>query len=246
MPIPIAQVQPPGLLYASIMLTAIVVGAVLLKFSQTKLQLRWWEKLGLGLGAFCGGMIGAKLPFALSDWEGLRSGAVWFADGKTIMCGLIGAYFGVELAKWALEIRIRTGDSFAVPAAMAIGIGRLACFVGGCCYGKITALPWACSFPGVEGSRHPTQLYEAAFHFTAAIVLWDLKRRGIFAGQLFKLYMICYFIFRFATEFLRPETPLWLGLTGYQWAALWLIPVFVALWWRSARDVRREQPQPAS
>ena len=234
--------HPPSLLYAGIMLTAIVVGAVLLKFSQTKLELKWWEKLGLGLGAFCGGMIGAKLPFALSDWDGLRSGTVWFADGKTIMCGLIGAYFGVELAKWTLEIRVKTGDSFAVPAAVAIGIGRLACFVGGCCYGKPTDLPWACSFPGVEGLRHPTQLYECAFHFTAAIVLWELKRQRLFAGQLFKLYMISYFVFRFATEFLRPEAPLWLGLTGYQWAALWLIPVFAGMWWWSVG----QDPKPAA
>ena len=191
-------------------------------------------------------MIGAKLPFAFSDWEGLRSGAVWFADGKTIMCGLIGAYFGVELAKWTLEIRIKTGDSFAVPAAVAIGIGRLACFVGGCCYGQPTSLPWACSFPGVEGLRHPTQLYESAFHFTAAIALWELKRRHIFPGQLFKLYMICYFAFRFFTEFIRPEARLWLGLTGYQWAAVWLIPVFAGMWWWSAREMKHQSPQIAS
>ena len=240
------SLQPPNLLYAGIMLTAIVVGAVLLKLSQTKLQLRWWEKMGLGLGAFCGGMIGAKLPFAFSDWEGLRSGAVWFADGKTIMCGLIGAYFGVELAKWTLEIRTKTGDSFAVPAAVAIAIGRLACFVGGCCYGKPTALPWGVAFPQVEGLRHPTQLYECAFHFTAAIILWDFKRRGMFVGQLFKLYMISYFVFRFFTEFLRPETPLWLGLTGYQWAAVWLIPVFAGMWWWSARETELAMEQAAS
>lgn len=233
----LSDLQPPNLLYAAIMASAILVGAMLLKLSQTKLELKWHEKLGLGLGAFCGGMIGAKLPFAFSDWEGLRSGAVWFADGKTIMCGLIGAYFGVELAKWTLEIRIKTGDSFAVPAAVAIGIGRLACFVGGCCYGTRTNLPWACSFPGVEGLRHPTQLYEAAFHFSMAAVLWQMKRRGIFPGQLFKLYMICYFVYRFLTEFIRPEQPLWLGLTGYQWAALWLIPIFAGMWWWSARNL---------
>jgi hypothetical protein len=56
------------------------------------------EKLGIGLGAFCGAMIGAKLPFVLADWEGLLTGAVWFADGKTLLCGLVGGYVGVELA----------------------------------------------------------------------------------------------------------------------------------------------------
>mgnify|MGYP007059400329 CR=1 FL=1 len=38
------QFQPPNLLYAAIMLTAIVAGALLLRFSQTRLELKWWEK----------------------------------------------------------------------------------------------------------------------------------------------------------------------------------------------------------
>jgi phosphatidylglycerol:prolipoprotein diacylglycerol transferase len=160
------------------------------------------------------------------------------------MCGLVGAYFGVELAKWTLEINIRTGDSFAVPAAVAIGIGRIACFVGGCCYGTPTSLPWGITFPNVDGTRHPTQLYEAAFHFTAALVLWQLKRRGLFRGELFKLYLISYFVYRFATEFIRPEVRLWLGLTGYQWAALLLIPLFAWLWWRSAKVMGGLATQP--
>lgn len=224
--------------YAAMMLLAIVVGAVLLKFSQSEMKLPWWQKAALGIGAFCGGMIGAKLPFVLSDISGLLSGAAWFADGKTIMCGLVGAYFGVELAKWTFEIRIKTGDSFAVPAAVAIGIGRLACFVGGCCYGQPTSLPWGVTFAGDVVPRHPTQLYEAGFHFAAAAVLWQLRKHGVFKGQLFKLYIIAYLVFRFATEFLRPEVPLWLGLTGYQWAAVWLVPLFAWLWWRDATRQR--------
>ena len=51
------------------------------------------------------------------------------------MCGIVGGYFGVELAKWTLDVRIKTGDTFAVPVAVGVAIGRVACFVGGCCYG---------------------------------------------------------------------------------------------------------------
>ncbi len=49
------------------------------------------DKVAIGLGAFCGAMIGAKLPFAIADWEGLRSGAVWFSNGKTIVVGIVGS-----------------------------------------------------------------------------------------------------------------------------------------------------------
>ena len=66
-------------------------------------------------------------------------------------------------------------------------------------------------------------------------------RRGILRGQLIKLYLIAYLIYRFLTEFIRPEPVLAVGLTGYQWACLALIPVFVALWARDAQMARRER-----
>ena len=148
--------------YTLIMMLAVGAGVFLSRRTQRGLRLTNGEKLGVGLGAFCGAMLGAKLPFVLSDWEGMLSGAAWFASGKTILCGLVGGYFGVEIAKWSLGIRVKTGDSFAVPVAVAVGIGRLACFVGGCCYGTPTSLPWGVIFPAIDSqARHPTQLYEA-------------------------------------------------------------------------------------
>src|SRR5262245_3680229 len=111
--------------YALVMLAAIVVMSLLLRRWQAKLPLAWWEKLGIGVGGFCGAMIGAKLPFVLSDWTGLVSGTAWLSDGKTILCGIVGGYLGVEVAKWTLDIRIKTGDTFAVPVAVAVAIGRV-------------------------------------------------------------------------------------------------------------------------
>lgn len=231
--------MPHDLRYTLVMLAAVAVLSVLLRRWQARLPLSWWEKLGLGIGGFCGAMIGAKLPFALSDWNGLLDGTTWLADGKTIVCGIVGGYFGVELAKWTLDIRVKTGDTFAVPVAVAVAIGRVACFVGGCCYGAPTNLPWGVCFQRAGDSlpRHPTQLYEAAFHLTMAGLLFTLQQRGLFRGQLVKLYILSYLGYRFLTEFIRPEPRLLLGLTGYQWAALALAPVFVWLWWRDARSV---------
>jgi phosphatidylglycerol:prolipoprotein diacylglycerol transferase len=225
--------------YAGIMGLALAVGSLLLRRSQARLPLAWWQKLGLAVGAFCGAMLGAKLPFVLSDWEGLLSGSAWWSHGKTILCGLIGGYLGVELAKWSLDVRIKTGDTFVLPVAAAVAIGRLACFAAGCCYGSVTDLPWgvvcaaAADEPGVR--RHPTQLYEAAFHLLAAAVIYGLQRRGLFRGQLIKLYILAYLGYRLLTEFIRPEPRAALGLTGYQWGSLVLIGLFAWLWWRDRR-----------
>src|SRR5262245_9843587 len=223
------------------MLAAIVVMSLLLRRWQATLPLSAWQKWSLGIGGFCGAMIGAKLPFVLSDWAGLVSGAAWLSDGKTIMCGIVGGYLGVELAKWALEIRVKTGDTFAVPVAVGVAIGRLACFVGGCCFGTPTLLPWGVCFArsGDSLPRHPTQLYEALFHLTMAGLLFGLQQRGKFRGQLIKLYILAYLAYRFCTEFIRPEPRLLLGLTGYQWAAVCLSPLFVYFWWRDAMNLTR-------
>jgi phosphatidylglycerol:prolipoprotein diacylglycerol transferase len=222
-----------NLLYPVLMGAAVTTGLLIGRRTQ-QADLTRGQRLGLGLGAFCGGMIGAKLPFVLLDWDGFLSGTAWFDSGKTLMMGLVGGYFGVEAAKWAIHITVKTGDGFAVPAAAAIAVGRLACFTAPCCYGAATDLPWGVVFLDDGIPRHPTQLYESAFHFACAAVLAQLQARGIFRGQLIKLYIMMYLIYRFATEFIRPEAKLWLDLTIYQWAAIAFLPVFVGLWMRDA------------
>lgn len=223
------------------MACAILVCAGLMRLRTSKVRLEPWERFSVGIGAFCGAMIGAKLPFALADWEGLLTGTVWFSDGKTIMVGLAGAYFGVEFTKWALEIRAKTGDWFAMPVAVAVGIGRLGCFVAGCCYGTATDLPWGVQFStadqitGFTARRHPTQLYESIFHFATAALIWQLERRKIWPGQLVKFYIISYLVYRLISELIRPEARLLFGMTAYQWCALILLPIFLYLWYRDAR-----------
>jgi uncharacterized radical SAM superfamily Fe-S cluster-containing enzyme/prolipoprotein diacylglyceryltransferase len=234
--------------YAAIMAVAVATGFVLYRRMHEPLGIAWWEKLAIALGAFCGGMLGAKLPFVLADWDGFLDGTAWLDDGKTIVAGLVGGYLGVQVAEWTLGLKVTMCDSFAVPVAAAIAVGRLACFHAGCCHGTVTSLPWGVDF-GDGGLRHPTQLYESAFHLLAALVLYRLYRRRLLRGQLIRLYFIAYFVYRFATEFIRPEPELWLGLTGYQWASLLLVPFF-AVWccpgcrpqWTRWRPFRPSKP----
>ena len=107
-----------------------------------------------------------------------------------------------------------------MPVAVAVAIGRLACFEAGCCYGTPKSLPWGVVFvsvPDAHGvARHPAQLYEAAFNFSAATALFWIGRRGFIRGQLINLYIIGYLAYRFVSEMIRPEPRLWMGLTGYQ------------------------------
>src|SRR4051812_12314678 len=99
------------------------------------------DRLALALAAFVGGTLAAKLPFVWDSATGFWDWASWAADGKTITTGLVGAYLSVELTKLVLGIRAKTGDGLAVPLAVALAVGRLGCFVNGCCAGCPTSLP---------------------------------------------------------------------------------------------------------
>jgi phosphatidylglycerol:prolipoprotein diacylglycerol transferase len=220
----------PRLLYTLFMMLAIAVFLLarrLVPRSRAVATLPRWQRAALVLAAFVGGALGAKLPFALA--EGVLDSGAWLADGKTIVTGLAGAYLAVELTKLALGIRIKTGDSFAVPIALALAVGRWGCFFNSCCHGTPTGLPWAVDF-GDGVPRHPTQVYESLFHLSMAVILLGLIRTGALVGHRLQLYLIAYGLYRVATEFIRPEPVVAAGLTFYQWAALGLVAAMAVQW----------------
>jgi len=222
------------------MLFSLIAAFVLSRLSQQKLPLTFPQKIGLGIGGFVGAMIGAKLPFLFSDWEQFLSGAAWFSDGKTILTGLVGGYLGVEAAKWAFEIKTKTGDSFLIPVAIAIAIGRVGCFFGGCCYGIPTELPWGVVFSSVDSlARHPTQLYEVVFHLSAAVIGWHAQGSDLFAGNRIKIYIACYAGYRFVSEMVRPEARIFAGFTAYQMASVMIVGLMLWLWWRECKSQKR-------
>jgi len=91
-------------------------------------------------------------------------------------------------------------------------------------------------FPQVDQQRrHPVQLYEAAFHGLAAVLLAVALQRHWCRGQLIKIYIIVYAAWRFVTEFIRPEIRLFAALTWYQWASLCLMAGFGWLWYHDTR-----------
>jgi len=92
---------------------------------------------------------------------------------------------------------------FIVPClALGHSVGRIGCFLNGCCYGI---------------SGHPTQLYSALALFAIFLVLRFFYKRKHFNGQIFLLYFILYSITRFFIDFLRADLePVFLGLTTSQ------------------------------
>ncbi len=193
-------------------------------------------RIGIALAAFCGSMLGSKLPDAVGIVDGKPSGL--FADGKSVTTGLLGGCLSVEIVKLWFGVAIKTGDSFALPLAAAMAVGRLGCFFHGCCHGIATTLPWGVDF-GDGILRHPTQLYESLFHLACAMALIAARRVPQLKTHKLQAYLLAYCFFRFATEFIRPAQEWWMGMTWYQIVVLLMALLLALQWWIEVRSTRR-------
>lgn len=88
--------------------------------------------------------------------------------------------------------------------AIAHAIGRIGCFLSGCCYGAVTTEWYGVTFYGDTVKRIPTQLFESIFLFILAALLIYLAFKKEFKYN-FVIYLGAYSIFRFLIEFLRDD-----------------------------------------
>lgn len=170
----------------------------------------------IAASALVGGILGAKLPMWIVNLPKILAdpGAATLLSGRTIVGGMLGGWLAVWLVKRRLGITSRLGNYLVPSLALGIAIGRLGCFFAGCCYGTETTLPWGVDF-GDHVTRHPTQLYEAAFVLLIFVIAQATLERWR-PGLLFRWFMVVYFAWRFAIEFIRVNPTSALGLTYYQ------------------------------
>jgi len=205
--------------YSFFVLLGLLVG-ILIYFYESRRKKSLNEKgFFIAIGSLVGGILGAKILQWIINYKYIFSHLSDFEiifSGRTIVGGLIGGTIGVILTKKFLGIKEKKGNLFAPAIAIGVAIGRLGCFFRGCCYGKETFLPWGVNF-GDGISRHPTQLYELFFMLVMFFYLEKIMNKdNLKQGQLFKILMISYFIFRFFIEFIRVEPIIFAGLTIFQ------------------------------
>lgn len=198
---------------------------------------RGWpiEKLLFAMvGCIFGGILGALVAGSLFfDWPEVvsRLSARDFI-GKSVVGGIAGGFLGVEVAKKLVGYPHSTGDAFALAIPLGHAVGRIGCFLGGCCYGCPSELPWAVSYPAgtpvhqTQIARaqipaelltslpvHPTPLYEIGFDLLLFGLLFVLRDRLQTRGNLFRVYLLGYATFRFGLEFFRADSP-WPAIGG--------------------------------
>ena len=183
------------------------------------------NRLWIMLGAMLGALIGSRVVAVLETPEVINH--LTFSilyQSKTIIGGLLGGLFGVELIKKIIGVNIASGDIYVIPILVALIIGRIGCFSMGIdepTYGIPTHL-----FMGMDLGdgilRHPIMLYEIVYLVLLIFLFNSLKHKELINGDRFKLFMVLYFLFRFLIEFIKPYHPLFLNLSSIHWSALFI------------------------
>lgn len=178
---------------------------------------------GLGL------IIGAKLFYAIPFLPELAhiinengisyiSAHMWeivsqmFA-GYVFYGGLIGMMAGIYFYAHSMKLSfLNYADVLAIVIPLFHGIGRIGCFLAGCCYGREYHGIFAVTFPrnpyepGIElTERFPVQILESICNFIlfAILAVYGRKRRE--PGKLMGIYLIAYPVIRFVTEMFRGD-----------------------------------------
>jgi len=182
---------------------------------------RLWILLGAMLGALIGSRVIAMLE---TPAEILHQTWLSFYQNKTVAGGFIGGLFGVEIIKKIIGVKTASGDIYVIPIIVALFIGRIGCFSMGVAentYGVETQFIFGMDL-GDGKLRHPIALYEMAYMVLLFGFFQKIKHVQLRNGDRFKLFMVLYFLYRFAVEFIKPYHPLFLGLSAIQWSALFI------------------------
>lgn len=202
-----------------------------------------WAAAGIVLGGRIGYVLFYDLAAVLQN--PVRALEIW-NGGMSFHGGLAGTTIAMILFSRRNNIRVWSlFDLVAAVAPFGLFFGRIANFINGELWGRITDVPWAIVFPtGGPFARHPSQLYEAALE---GIVLWlalraathgfkSLRRPGVVSG----IFVCGYALSRIFVEFFR-EPDAQLGYLAFGWLTMGMVlslpMLLIGLWaiWRGRR-----------
>ena len=218
---------PTYLVYLSFLYSGLVL--LLPRYAQWRLKPPA-EALNLAMILMVFGLIGARSfhvffenpEFYRDHW--IRFFHFWLG-GFVYYGGFYLALFAGALYCYVSQNEILSWlDFFAPVVSLGYGLGRISCFLAGCCYGKACELPWAVNH------RHPTQLYASGLElFSFSVIAYLLWRKNpkdnSKSGFIFGLWALLHGLGRILVEIFRDDDrgPAIVNLSISTWLSLPLI-----------------------
>ncbi len=177
-----------------------------------------FDAVALGLLCAVGGVVGAWLLYVGVHFREFLAAPLVHVKQPGLV--FYGGFIGAIGVAWAYCRGYKI--SFLAAADLAAGslplghaLGRVGCFLAGCCYGRPTGSPLGVTFtdPHAPASRlcalagpiHPVQLYESVGLLAITAIIVAAERRPRAPGALFLLYLGLYAVLRLIMEGLRGD-----------------------------------------
>lgn len=173
--------------------------------------------------AFVSALAGAKLLYIIVSWSEMGATfaerlAVSIRDFRYGFVFFGGAIAAIGALLYYLKRKhlpvLKTADFFIVALPLGHAVGRVGCFLAGCCFGKPTALPWGVAFTDPHSlvareylgvHLHPTQIYEIIGNLLLFFLLQHYYKKPHKNGAVLAAYVIGYSLIRFVIEFFRGD-----------------------------------------
>ncbi|MGT2443968.1 prolipoprotein diacylglyceryl transferase [Ensifer adhaerens] len=202
-----------------------------------------WAAGGIVLGGRIGYILFYDLGSVLAN--PIRALEIW-NGGMSFHGGFLGTTLAMIL--FARKNKIAIWSLFDIVAAVVpIGLffGRIANFINGELWGRLSSMPWAIVFPtGGPFARHPSQLYEAALEgiVLLSVLAWFIYRRHALKspGLVTGIFVLGYALSRIFVEFFRePDAQIGYLVGGWLTMGMLLsLPMALAGIWAIARARR--------
>jgi phosphatidylglycerol:prolipoprotein diacylglycerol transferase len=220
----------------------------------------------LVIGVLIGGRLGSYLLYG--GWhrfhtDPLEIFRVW-EGGMSSHGGMIGVALALAWFAHANKVSfLHLGDLIVSVAPVGLFFGRIANFINGELWGKMTRVPWAVIFPlsappgtpvNLMFPRHPSQLYEAALEgaLLFAYLQWRFWKSAVVRtrpGRLSGEFFVGYALVRIFCEIFRePDegVSLILGLSRGTFYSLFLIAIGAVLILRRSQPIEDKAKQPVA
>ncbi len=239
--------------YGIFVALAFLVGMAVVNWRAPRRGISRDSVMDIAFWTMAGGILGARVLYVLQNWSDFRSTPLEIIridhGGLVFYGGFIGAFIVAAVA-----VRIKNlaaadiADIFAPALPAAHVLGRIGCFLNGCCFGRAWHGPCAVHYPP-DGAVHqvqqslgvaaefsqypqpvfPVQLLAAALNAILFILLLLIEPRLRYRGQLLALYVVLYSIIRFSVELGRGDYLERVGVfTPAQILCLILLPLGIA------------------
>lgn len=225
--------------YGMMVAIAFLLGIVIARLEAKRLNINPELIYDFGFYLVIGSITGARLYYMLFFnlkgflEEPISIFKIWQGGLSIHGAILSGIITGIVFSRVRKINFWQLADLISPSIILGQAIGRIGCFLNGCCFGVPTKSLFGIRFPkggladiAYSGLKvHPTQLYELILNLMGFLILWGMRKRIRFNGGLFLVYLMMYAIIRIIVSQFRGDN-LYIGNVNFRLADLTSLLIF--------------------